>query len=307
MHRFASTVDGGAAARPDFGAGPVANRKHSRDGALQKGALGPAAMPAPLFTFEGPSNQDNFDVFGFRVNPPDSDGDVGRNHYVAMINLVYLDLHEDRHPAGTGQLTSGTLWADFPIDECTEPSGDPIVLYDEKADRWILTQFTTRGLAGPAQPVLQLRRRLGDRRPDRRLLPLRVHDRRPLPRLPEVRRDGRRVASTGRSRLRRVSSPTGRRTDRSASTPSIGSQLMAGDPDTEVIEFQLTDGRPQPGRRRPPAGGLRRQACRCAAAARELFVGSQDDDARLRGDVRRVERLPAACRTSSIRSAPRSR
>ena len=57
-------------------------------------------MPAPLFTFEGPSNQDNFDVFGFRVNPPDSDGDVGRNHYVAMINLVYLDLHEDRHPAG---------------------------------------------------------------------------------------------------------------------------------------------------------------------------------------------------------------
>jgi len=34
----------------------------------------------------------------------------------------------------------------FPVNDCTDPSGDPIVLYDEVSDRWILTQFTTRGL-----------------------------------------------------------------------------------------------------------------------------------------------------------------
>jgi len=32
------------------------------------------------------------------------------------------------------------------VDECTDPSGDPVVMYDQVADRWILTQFTTRGI-----------------------------------------------------------------------------------------------------------------------------------------------------------------
>lgn len=39
-----------------------------------------AAIASPLLTFEGLSNQDNFNTFGFRVNPPDPDGDVGPNH-----------------------------------------------------------------------------------------------------------------------------------------------------------------------------------------------------------------------------------
>jgi hypothetical protein len=45
-----------------------------------------------------------------------------------------------------GRSTSalGTLWQGF-LDDCTDPSGDPVVLYDEIADRWIVTQFTTRG------------------------------------------------------------------------------------------------------------------------------------------------------------------
>ena len=50
-------------------------------------------------------------------------------------------------------MDTGTLWAGFAIDECTEPSGDPIVIYDQFADRWILTQFTTRGLDFPDEPA----------------------------------------------------------------------------------------------------------------------------------------------------------
>ncbi|MGH2920923.1 MAG: hypothetical protein ACRDKU_02520, partial [Gaiellaceae bacterium] len=141
---FQSTVANAGRVAPDLGAGPVGNNAHERDGALQS-TVSTAAMPGPLFTFEGPSNQDNFNVFGFRVNPPDSDGDIGRNHYVAMINLVY-SVYTRTGTLLVGPVDSGTLWAGFEIDECTDPSGDPIVLYDEKADRWILTQFTTRGL-----------------------------------------------------------------------------------------------------------------------------------------------------------------
>ena len=50
---------------------------------------GAPAIPAPLLTFEGVSNEDNFNLFGFRVAPPDPVGDVGPNHYVEMINLVF--------------------------------------------------------------------------------------------------------------------------------------------------------------------------------------------------------------------------
>lgn len=37
------------------------------------------------------------------------------------------------------------MWTGFAVDDCTDASGDSIVVYDQIADRWILSQFTTRG------------------------------------------------------------------------------------------------------------------------------------------------------------------
>ncbi|MEP6586606.1 MAG: hypothetical protein ABJB70_07755 [Candidatus Udaeobacter sp.] len=108
-------------------------------------------IPAPLLTFEGMSNQDNFNIFGGRVNPPDTIGDVGPNHYVEMINLVYA-VYDKAGNLLMGPVDTGTLWAGFPIEDCTDPSGDPVVLYDQTTDHWILSQFTTRGLDDPALP-----------------------------------------------------------------------------------------------------------------------------------------------------------
>ena len=112
----------------------------------------PPVIAGPLVTFEGLSNQDNFDVLGLRVNPPDPVGDVGPNHYVEMVNLVFA-VYSKTGALLLGPVDTGTLWAGFAIDECTEPSGDPIVVYDQFADRWILTQFTTRGLGFPDEPA----------------------------------------------------------------------------------------------------------------------------------------------------------
>jgi hypothetical protein len=73
--------------------------RHTADGALQSSAVTASTTPAPLFTFEGPSNQDNFNVHGFRVNPPDPVGDVGKDQYVAMVNLVFsrFERRRDRY------------------------------------------------------------------------------------------------------------------------------------------------------------------------------------------------------------------
>ncbi len=277
MHQFKSTVDNVAATRPEFGAGPVGNFRHSRDGALQKGVASPAAMPAPLFTFEGPSNQDNFDVFGFRVNPPDSDGDVGRNHYVAMINLVY-SIYTKTGTLLVGPVDSGTLWADFPIDECTEPSGDPIVLYDEKADRWILTQFTTRGLPpDPPNPFYNCVAVsvTGDPTGAYYRYAFTTDDR--FPDYPKygVWPEGGKHGS--------VTITTREFADQGNGAESIGiyalnrSQLIAGDPDTEVIEFQLTGPPNLVGDGLLPADFDGRHPVR--GGSPQLIVGSQDNDA----------------------------
>jgi hypothetical protein len=136
--------------RPDRG--PVAvDRGFSGDGAI-KGAGAPRAaatnsalaIPAPLANFEGLSNQDNFNLFGFRVNPPDSMGDVGPNHYVEMINLAWA-VYDKQGNRLLGPLPIGSVWEGFAIEDCTDPSGDPVVLYDQLEDRWLLSQFTTRG------------------------------------------------------------------------------------------------------------------------------------------------------------------
>src|SRR5437016_7479084 len=125
--------------------GPEAHRvkPYSADGALQMFNRTPT-IPAPLLTFEGMSNQDNFNVFGFRVNPPDPNGEVGPNNYVEMINLVFA-VYDKAGNLLVGPVDTGSLWAGFSIPDCTDPSGDPVVLYDQLEDRWLLSQFTTRG------------------------------------------------------------------------------------------------------------------------------------------------------------------
>jgi hypothetical protein len=136
--------------RPDRG--PVAEDEgFAGDGALQGASASrvatPAAsqaIPAPTANFEGISNEDNFNIFGFRVNPPDPVGDVGPNHYVEMVNLAFA-VYDKSGNLLLGPVDTGTLWSGFAVEDCTDPSGDPIVLYDQTTDRWLLSQFTTRG------------------------------------------------------------------------------------------------------------------------------------------------------------------
>lgn len=125
--------------QPERGPSPT-DEGFTGDGALQATAPGPRAVSDPIVSFEGLSNDDN----DARVVPPDPVGDIGPNHYVEMVNVAFAVY--DR--AGTmllGPLRLGVLWAGFPVGDCRSRSGDPIVVYDQLADRWILTQFTTAG------------------------------------------------------------------------------------------------------------------------------------------------------------------
>jgi hypothetical protein len=123
--------------------GHVAGTAHRPDGALQIGET-PNTMPSPLFTFEGPRNEDNFNIFGIRINPPDPNGDVGQHHYIAMPNLMFA-IYTKTGTLLYGPADVGSLWQGFSVPDCANHAGDEIVVYDEISNRWILTQFTTVG------------------------------------------------------------------------------------------------------------------------------------------------------------------
>ena len=76
------------------------------------------------------------------VAPPDTDGDVGLNHYFQMINLSYAVWDKNGNQL-LAPADNQTIWEGFddgqPYDNAND--GDPIVLYDEYADRWLVSQF----------------------------------------------------------------------------------------------------------------------------------------------------------------------
>lgn len=90
--------------------------------------------------FFGASNDDNATVNGYRVAPPDTDGEVGRSYFVQMINSL-TTVFDKNGVIVTGPAASNIYWAG--IGGNCEPynQGDPIVLFDENADRWLVSQF----------------------------------------------------------------------------------------------------------------------------------------------------------------------
>jgi hypothetical protein len=144
--------------RPDRGPNSI-DQGFSGDGAISSStslnSASTLAISAPSVSFDGLSNQDNFNVLRRRPNPPDPNGEVGPNHYVEMVNLVFA-VYSKTGTRLLGPVDTGTLWAGFAVPDCTDPSGDPIVIYDQFSDRWLLTQFTTRGLDDPSLPLRQV-------------------------------------------------------------------------------------------------------------------------------------------------------
>jgi hypothetical protein len=98
---------------------------------------GGSEISPPIITFNGQPNVNG-------VVPPDSNGTVGPNHIVTMVNLTF-QIFDKSGNSLLGPTNNNTLWSGFGGDCQTDNSGDPVALYDRAADRWILSQFTASG------------------------------------------------------------------------------------------------------------------------------------------------------------------
>ncbi|WP_281330023.1 DUF11 domain-containing protein [Polyangium sp. 6x1] len=106
----------------------------------------PQELTAPLLTIGGQTSP---------FTPPDPVGDVGPNHYVQMVNTS-IQIYNKQGFVLVPSFAINQLWINGTqpgtgFDQCrTQNAGDPIVLYDQQADRWMVSQFTDPNTAtGP--------------------------------------------------------------------------------------------------------------------------------------------------------------
>lgn len=117
--------------------------------------LGPLAMPTPLQNFEGIAN-------GAGSYPPDPTGGAGPGHYVQMVNAGF-QIWNKNGGALYGPAAINTLWQGFGGPCQTSNDGNPTVLYDPLANRWLLTQVALPGFPdGPSYQCIAVSQ-TGDR------------------------------------------------------------------------------------------------------------------------------------------------
>lgn len=103
----------------------------------------PSAIKAPPLglSFDGYDNNDNITVAGGQVAPPDTNGDVGVDFYIQYINIGWSIFNKSDGTLAAGPFIGNSFWTGFGGICETDNAGDPVVLYDELAGRWVFSQF----------------------------------------------------------------------------------------------------------------------------------------------------------------------
>ena len=120
--------------RPRPGWNPPADRPMKNDPAAQT-REGGSTMPGPLVSFEGVGDVDG-------LQPADTNGAVGPNHFIQWVNISFEIWDKDGNDLTGGPVAGNALWQGFGGDCENINSGDPIILYDQLADRFVFMQPT---------------------------------------------------------------------------------------------------------------------------------------------------------------------
>ena len=93
-----------------------------------------------------PTADQNFDGMPFPgVNcncaPPDTNGEVGATQYVQIVNKGFQVFDKTTGASVLGPSGISTVWGGFGGVCEFNGRGDPVVMYDQLADRWIISQF----------------------------------------------------------------------------------------------------------------------------------------------------------------------
>jgi hypothetical protein len=117
------------------------------DGALQADyVVGISSFHDTMRTFEGISHAEVKNATGLSLTPPDPCIAVGGKSSDQVVMMVNVAMQVYSKTTGRGLLDApiplSQIWTG--IDKCDTSDGDPVVLYDQHHDRWLLLQFAVK-------------------------------------------------------------------------------------------------------------------------------------------------------------------
>ncbi|MBN1955797.1 MAG: carboxypeptidase regulatory-like domain-containing protein [Anaerolineae bacterium] len=116
---------------------------------LAQTLVGAGRMPDPIMNFAGLDRN-----AGGGWTPPDTNGDVGPNHYVEGVNIAFA-IYDKSTGAELVAMTFDELFDGTGTPCDNQNRGDIIVLYDPMADRWLLSDFSLPS-SGPVYECLAI-------------------------------------------------------------------------------------------------------------------------------------------------------
>ncbi len=116
----------------------AASPKQAVSAVIQRAPIG---VPAPAIdlNWEGVSSATS----GCGCLPPDTEGDVSDQHYIEWVNTRWAVYDKTDGSVVQAPTNGNSFWVGFGGKCETTNSGDPIALWDPRAQRWIMSQFVT--------------------------------------------------------------------------------------------------------------------------------------------------------------------
>ena len=121
---------------------PASSPPGTKDPVVQ-GKKGTGPISGPIQNFDGiclPFGEPCSLPSSCSCLPPDTNGEVGATQYVQMVNTDFAVFSKNGAVLRTATPIN-QLWANAGGECKTYNNGDPVVLYDQLANRWLLTQF----------------------------------------------------------------------------------------------------------------------------------------------------------------------
>src|SRR3954451_22417997 len=121
---------------------PQAAPTGAQDPVVQK-QKGSGPISAPIANFDGiclPFGPPCAQGSTCSCLPPDTNGEVGATQYVQMVNSNFA-VYSKAGAALRGSTPINELWAGTNSECANHNDGDPVVVYDQLAGRWLLSQF----------------------------------------------------------------------------------------------------------------------------------------------------------------------
>src|SRR5512133_2673001 len=112
------------------------SHRNAPDGARQTEVFAPR-MPSPSLNIDGIA----FPGVNCFCAPPDTNGEVGLSQYVQIVNQGLQVFNKTTGTSVLGPVDIATLWSGFGGVCENDAWGDPVVVYDQLANRWVVSQF----------------------------------------------------------------------------------------------------------------------------------------------------------------------